>query len=60
LSLQRANAIIKTEEALATSQKQLQTVLTERTSELAIAQTQLIEQAQETAVSIRSHILLDI
>lgn len=50
LSLQRANATIKTEEALAVSQQQLQAALAERSSELAKAQTQLIEQVQETAV----------
>lgn len=50
LSLQRANAVIKTEEALANSQSQLETVLAQRTTELAEVQSQLIEQAQETAV----------
>jgi len=49
-SLQRANVVIRTEEALANSQTQLESILTQRTSELEAAQSQLIEQAQETAV----------
>ena len=46
-----ANSVIKTEEALAASQKNLETIVTVRTAELAAAHTQLIEQAQETAVT---------
>lgn len=61
LSLQRANIVIKTEEALAESQQQLETVLAQRTTELAEAQAQLIEQAQETAVlAERSRIARDL
>lgn len=50
LSLQMANSVIKTEEALATSQKNLETTVAERTAELAAAQEQLIAQARESAV----------
>ena len=61
LSLQRANIVIKTEEALADSQHQLETVLAQRTTELAEAQAQLIEKAQETAVlAERSRIARDL
>ncbi|MCP4360440.1 MAG: hypothetical protein GY796_20720 [Chloroflexi bacterium] len=51
MSLQMANSVIKTEEALAASQKNLEKIITVRTAELAATQTQLIEQAQETAVA---------
>lgn len=51
LSLQMANSVIKTEEALATSQQNLEAMVVERTVELAAVQEKLIEQAQETAVS---------
>ena len=50
LSLQMANSVIKTEEALAASQKNLAGQVAERTAELEEAQAQLIAQAQETAV----------
>ena len=61
LSLQRANAVIKTEEALAESQTQLQTLVVQRTSELEVAQAKLITQAQETAVfEERSRIARDL
>lgn len=61
MSLQRANAVIKTEEALSTSQEQLKSVLAQRTTELAEVQAQLIEKAQETAVlAERSRIARDL
>ena len=50
LSLQMANSGLKTEKALAASQKNLEALVQERTAELANAQAQLIGQAQETAV----------
>ncbi len=50
LSLQRANVVIKTDEALAESQQQLEAVLAQRTTKLAEVQSQLIKNAQETAV----------
>jgi len=51
MSVQMMNAVIKTEEGLAVNQKNLERLVTERTGALEIAQAQLIEKAQETAVS---------
>ncbi len=51
MSLQMANSVFKTEEALAASQQNLEATVIERTAELADAQQKLIEQARETAVS---------
>ena len=50
LSLQMANSVIKTEEALAASEKNLEAIVIERTARLEDAQAQLIEQTRETAV----------
>jgi signal transduction histidine kinase len=50
MSLQMANTVIKTEEALAASEKNLEGMVVERTAELQEAQARLIDQAQETAV----------
>ena len=50
MSLQMANAVIKTEGALAASEKNLEGMVAERTAELENVQAQLIDQAQETAV----------
>jgi signal transduction histidine kinase len=49
-SLQMASSVIKTEEALAASEKNLEAQIAERTAELAAAQALLINQARETAV----------
>jgi signal transduction histidine kinase len=50
LSLQMANRVIKTEEALARSERRLEATVAERTDKLQAAQAQLISQARETAV----------
>jgi len=50
MSLQMANSVIKTEEALAASEKNLEATVVVRTAELEDAQVRLISQAQETAV----------
>jgi len=50
LSLQMANSVIKTEEALAASEKNLEAKVAERTIALEAVQVRLIDQAQKTAV----------
>ena len=51
MSLQMANSAIKTEEALAASEMNLEAQVDARTAELEEAQAKLIDQARESAVS---------